>query len=167
MKAEQFTEWLKKHNACEDAIEWQEGKDLTIVWQTCHRGDWMLWLAKRAGVEKRLLVLTAAHCANTVRHLMKDERSRNAVDVAIRYGEGKATVEELQVAAYAAYAAYAYAADAAAAAAAAAAPAAAARAAAAAASDAARADAARAAAAAAASVDFDALAKRAFESGVK
>ena len=116
MKAEQFTEWLKKHNACEDAIEWQEGKDLTIVWQTCHRGDWMLWLAKRAGVEKRLLVLTAAHCANTVRHLMKDERSRNAVDVAIRYGEGKATVEELQVAAYAAYAAYAYAADAAAAA---------------------------------------------------
>jgi hypothetical protein len=51
---------------------------------------------------------------------MTDERSRNAVDVAIRYGNGDATDEELKAAAYAAYAAdaadadaYAYAADAA------------------------------------------------------
>jgi hypothetical protein len=41
------------------------------------------------------LTLTKGHCANTVRHLMKDKRSRDAVDAAIAYGEGKITREEL------------------------------------------------------------------------
>jgi len=49
---------------------------------------------------------------------MKDERSRNAVEVAIRYGYSEATEEELAAAAAAAYAAAAAAAYAAAAAAA-------------------------------------------------
>ena len=53
---------------------------------TCHRGDWLLWLAERVDVERRLLVLAGALCANTVRHLMEDERTTRAVDVAIAYG---------------------------------------------------------------------------------
>ena len=64
----------------------------------------MLWFAWHK-VSKRKIVLAAALCANEVRHLMQDERSTNAVDVAIRYGNGKATEEELEdaarVAAYA------------------------------------------------------------------
>jgi hypothetical protein len=102
-----FKEKLIKLIACKDAIDWAGDMTIEQVWETCDRGDWMLWLAAEVGVEKRLLVLTGAHCANTVRHLMKDERSINAVDVAIRYGEGKATEEELSAAYYDAVAALA------------------------------------------------------------
>ena len=50
----------------------------------------------------RELTLAKGHCANTVRHLMKDQRSIDAVDAAIAFGEGKITKEELLK--YAAYA---------------------------------------------------------------
>ena len=155
-------ELLLKLKACGPAIDWAGDKTIEEIWATCHRGDWMLWLARKLNIDKRVLTLAKGHCANTVRHLMKDERSIAAVDMAIKYGEGNATDSELAAAADAAYDATAdaydayaadYAADAAAAyAAAAAAAAAAAYAAAAYAADAAdaAADAAAYAAAAAA-----------------
>ena len=63
----------------------------------------MLWLARKLNIDKRVLTLAKGHCANTVRHLMKDERSIAAVDMAIKYGEGNATDSELAAAADAAY----------------------------------------------------------------
>jgi hypothetical protein len=102
--------------ACEGARVWAKGKTIEEVINTCHRGDWLLWLAKKVDVDFRLLTLAKGHCAATVLHLMKDELSRKAVEVAIRYGEGNATDAELRAADAAAYAAdaAAYAADAAA-----------------------------------------------------
>jgi hypothetical protein len=102
-----FKEYLKSLNACEPAVEWAGDKPIEQIVAECHRGDWLLWLAKRCGVELQPLTLAKGHCANTVRHLMTDERSLKAVDVAIAFGEGKATREELDDAADAAYAAYA------------------------------------------------------------
>lgn len=52
--------------------------------------------------EKRLF---AVFCAKQVKHLMKDERSLNAVEVAERYANGLATKEELEYARYDALAA--------------------------------------------------------------
>ena len=111
---------LKKLDACKSAIEFSKGfKTYKEVWENCPRGDWMLWLASRLKIDKRLLTLAKGKCAQTVLHLMKDERSRNAVQAAINFGEGLITEDELRTAAdaaaYAAYAADAYAADAAAA----------------------------------------------------
>ena len=111
-----FKELLIKLNACEEAREWARDMPIEEIVSTCHRGDWLLWLAKKVDVDLRLRTLAKGHCANTVRHLMKDERSIKAVDVAIAFGEGKATREELDAAAYAAVAAVAAAAGAAAAA---------------------------------------------------
>jgi hypothetical protein len=119
-----FKDLLIQLDACPTAREWAADMPIEEVVATCHRGDWLLWLAKKVDVDLRLRTLAKGHCANTVRHLMKDERSINAVDVAIAFGEGKATREELDAAAAAAYAAafaaaayaYAAAADAAAAA---------------------------------------------------
>ena len=114
-----MTELLKKLHACKESIIWAENKTWEDIYNTCHRGDWLLWLFKRTNPgDFQLLTLAKGHCANTVRHLMKDKRSKIAVDVAIAFGEGEATIEELNNAAYAAYAAYAanaaaYAADAA------------------------------------------------------
>ena len=107
-------ELLIKLNACNEAREWASNKSIDEIWATCHRGDWMLWLARKLNIDKRVLTLAKGHCANTVRHLMKDERSIAAVDMAIKYGEGNATDSELAAAADAAYDATADAYDAAA-----------------------------------------------------
>ncbi len=97
-----FKELLIKLDACEEAREWARDMPIEEIVSTCHRADWLLWLAKKVDVDLRLRTLAKGHCANTVRHLMKDERSLNAVDVAIAFGEGKATREELDAAAAAA-----------------------------------------------------------------
>jgi len=104
-------ELLQKLNACKDAIEWAGDKSWEECYATCHRGDWLLWLFKRTNPDDlQLLTLAKGRCANTVRHLMKDERSIKAVDAAIAFGEGKISREELDAAANAAAnaAAYAY-----------------------------------------------------------
>jgi len=105
-----FNQYLQSKGACEPAVEWAENKTIEEVVATCHRGDWLLWLAKKCDIGLQPLTLAKGHCANTVRHLMKDERSIKAVEVAIAFGEGKATREELDAAAADASfaAAYAY-----------------------------------------------------------
>ena len=100
MNALQFAEYLKSINACDPACKWQEGKDLETVWNTCERGDWMIWLLVNSEneVTDRELRLIAVKCARQVQHLMKDERSINALDVAERFANGEATQEELNAA---------------------------------------------------------------------
>ena len=100
-----FKQYLESLKACDDAIEWAGDKPIEQVVAECHRGDWLLWLAKKCGVELQPLTLAKGHCANTVRHLMTDERSVKAVDVAIAFGEGRATRDELDAATSASYAA--------------------------------------------------------------
>ena len=151
---ETLKELLVELNACEDACEWAGDKTIEDVIASCHRGDWLLWLAKKVEMDLQPLTLAKGHCAATVLHLMKDERSKKAVQVAIDFGNALATRDQLDAAA--ADAAYA-AADARADAAAAYAAYAAARAAAA---DAAAADAYAAARAAAADAAADAVAAK-------
>jgi DNA-binding NarL/FixJ family response regulator len=102
-----FTEYLKSINACSDAVEWAANKTVEEVVATCHRGDWLLWLASKCDIGLQPLTLAKGHCANTVRHLLKDDRSIKAVDTAIAFGEGRATREELDAAYATAYGTYA------------------------------------------------------------
>ena len=96
-------ELLKKLNACEPAIEWAENKTWEEIYKTCHRGDWLLWLFKETNPDDlQKITLAKGHCAATVLHLMEDERSINAVKVAIAFGEGNASREDLNAASYAA-----------------------------------------------------------------
>jgi hypothetical protein len=95
-------ELLIKLNACDEAIEWAGDRTIEEIVKDCDRGDWLLWLAKKIGIKLQPLTLAKGHCANTVRHLMKNERSIKAVDMAIAFGEGRATMEELNNAANAA-----------------------------------------------------------------
>jgi hypothetical protein len=98
-------ELLIKLNACREAIEWAGDRTIEQIVKDCDRGDWLFWLAKKIGIERQPLTLANGHCANTVRDLMKNERSTEAVDMAIAFGEGRATMEELNNAAAASYAA--------------------------------------------------------------
>ena len=105
---------LEKLSACREAIEWvKDQKSPEKAWQNCHRGDWMLWIAKKLDVDDRLLTLAKATCANQVRSLMTDQRSLDALDACFRYANGELTREELNTFAYAAYDAASDAADAA------------------------------------------------------
>jgi hypothetical protein len=106
-----FNQYLQSVEACEPAVEWAGNKTIEEVVATCDRGDWLLWLAQECDIGLQPLTLVKGHCANTVRHLMKDERSIKAVDVAIAFGEGKATRQELDDAYDDAYDAAAYRAD--------------------------------------------------------
>ena len=95
-------ELLIKLRGCSEAREWAGDKTIEEIVEQCHRGDWLLWLAAKIDIGLQPLTLAKGHCANTVGHLMKDERSIKAVDIAIAFGEGKATREELDKAADAA-----------------------------------------------------------------
>lgn len=105
MKKEHF-DFLKTNKACESGLKWAEKQsDLYELWNNCHRGDWLLWLAKKLKVDERKHMLCAALCAHTVAHLMTDRRSREAVRIAFLWGRGKATDEKLLSARKAAWAA--------------------------------------------------------------
>ena len=66
------------------------------AWEACHRGDWMLSAARLLEVDFRTTTLAQGHCANTVRHLMKDPRSTAAVDAAIAFGRGEVDIDKLR-----------------------------------------------------------------------
>jgi len=58
-----------------------------------------LWVIMRTElVSEKLMRLFAVWCARQVQHLMKDERSINAIDVAEKFANGLATKEELATA---------------------------------------------------------------------
>jgi hypothetical protein len=94
-----FNQYLKSLEACQTAIDWAGDKTIEQVVADCHRGDWLLWLAQKCDIGLQPLTLAKGHCANTVRHLMTDNRSIKAVDTAIAFGEGRASREELDSAA--------------------------------------------------------------------
>ena len=105
--------------ACEDARIFANNKTIEKVVKEVQRGDWLLWLAKKLDIPIKPLTLAKARCAKTVIHLMKDQRSIDAVNIAEKFGLGECTLNKLLLAAndatnaaaadtaYAVYAAYA------------------------------------------------------------
>ncbi len=118
MKTKDF---LKKHSACKAGAKWalSIGGDMVDVWEAMiEQGehDWLLWTATKPGVFPdsvlrnlacRFVRETPLSDGRRVWDLLKDERSRRAVEVAELYANGKATDGELQAAYAAADAAYA------------------------------------------------------------
>lgn len=116
-KMDNFIEAMKteidKFDPCSDGLDFRKKfKTFEEAWNACERGDWMLWIAAKLKVDIRILTLAKGLCANTVKHLMKDNRSTAAVDAAIAFGNGEIDENELETAARSARAAngvYAYA----------------------------------------------------------
>lgn len=91
-------EFCRKHWACFDGMKWavENCKDMDEVWEKA-KPEWLIWVATREGVltdkERRLFVVW---CARQVQHIMADDRSIAALDVAERYANGNATLQELK-----------------------------------------------------------------------
>lgn len=99
---------IEIYDPCIEAVQFRsQFNTFKEAWDACHRGDWMLWIAKKVEVDTRMLILAKGRCVETVKHLMKDEGSKKAVEVAIAFGEGEASEQELQTACDAAATAYA------------------------------------------------------------
>jgi len=132
--AEKFegVEWLKKIarlDPCEEALIWlKDQPSLKEAYTNCARGDWLLWLARRLEIDRKLIVLAACECAEqSLKYIPKGEdRPRQAIETARAWTRGEATLEQVRAtataadaaaadaaaayaAAYAAYAADAYA----------------------------------------------------------
>jgi hypothetical protein len=107
MTIEQFCE---KHGACEPDQTWvlANCKTMREAWDHAPEPGWVVWIATRPGVlTERELRLFMCFCARQNWHLLTDPRSRNVVEVAERYADGRASQEELAAARVAAWTAYA------------------------------------------------------------
>lgn len=88
---------IKKFDPCSDGFRFYEKfETFEAAWNSCPRGDWMLWMAKKMTVGKRKLTLAKGLCAQTVINLMKGEISKRAVQAAIDYGNGIIESNELR-----------------------------------------------------------------------
>ena len=116
---------IREHNPCKDGWEKlltylgktkADDEPLAITTIIDSNGlDDALWCLRAVEGHHKEIRLFAVWCARQVQHLMKDQRSLDALDVAERYANGDATDAELTAAADAARAAAADAARAAAA----------------------------------------------------
>ena len=117
-RADSIQPLLERLDACGDARKWARQRTLAEAWSECPRGDWLLWLAGRLGIDRRVLV--AATCA-VVRPALRyvpagEDRPRLAIEAAEAgaRGEEGVTLERVRWAAADAYDAAAYATEAAA-----------------------------------------------------
>jgi hypothetical protein len=100
-----FAEHKPCYNPAEKYGEW-EGTILDLMQHPDIPAKDKVWAFTREGiVDDKTLRLFAVACARRVQNLMQDKRSINALDVAERYANGKATEDELAAASDAAWAA--------------------------------------------------------------
>jgi len=102
-----FKQQLIDMNACHEAVVWVGRKSLKTAWSKCERGDWMLWLAGKLDIDRKLLVLAACDCAEPALKLIPEgeDRPRQAIQTARDWCNGLASLEDVRNAANAANAA--------------------------------------------------------------
>ena len=100
---------LERWGACTDGAEWYDGQDSYKAWRACKRGDWMLWVAGRLDIDRKLLVLAACDCAALALRYVEDgeDRPRMAIETARAWCRGEATLDDVGATAHAAHASYA------------------------------------------------------------
>ena len=106
MTAKQLESLLEELGACSGAREWQRGKSLAVAWNTCERGDHLLWFAMRMAGRKgwptrKQVILAACDCAELALAVApKNEKApANAISTVRRWARGKATLREVRAAA--------------------------------------------------------------------
>ena len=86
-------------NACAEAVEWASRfATPEQAWAACERGDWMLWLVGRAGIEREKLVLVACECARLALPHTSDERVKKAIEVTEAWARGEVAIEDVRAA---------------------------------------------------------------------
>jgi len=99
---------LSNVGACEEAKRWLAAERLRAPmatksqerWDACQRGDWMLWLAAKANVDRKRVVMAACACARlALVHVPAGEmRPLAAIETAEAWCRGEATIEQVKAA---------------------------------------------------------------------
>jgi hypothetical protein len=75
-----FSDKESRLSCQQSALKWAQTQDNpNDAWTTCPRGDWLLYLAVRLGVEHRAVVLAAWTCARLGLPYTRDERPLQAI----------------------------------------------------------------------------------------
>jgi hypothetical protein len=91
------TEILERFDpSCQTALDWVNGLTAREAWKTCHRGDWLIWIAEKLSIDEKKLYLCNAKILYQIIHLMTDSRIRNTVWAVYLYGCGKISFEDLR-----------------------------------------------------------------------
>ncbi len=113
-----ITARLERLLPCYEATKWLGRRTSPErAWRACRRGDWLLWVASRLNVDRKLLALATCDCATLALEYVPDgeERPRLAIEAARAWanGDGSVSLDDVRDAARAAraaaYAAHAYA----------------------------------------------------------
>lgn len=88
---------LKSYNACHGALVWIGDRTPYQAWRQCERGDWLLWTAKRLGVQHELVVQAACDCAElSLSHAREGEdRARLAIEEAKHWIKGRSRLSRV------------------------------------------------------------------------
>jgi len=105
-------EHLTRLGACAEGKKWialpeNASKTPAQLWDACHRGDWLLWLAYHQSVDLMLMTLAACDCARLALPFVPagDDRPRLCIETAEAYTRGEATMDDMRIAALASLAA--------------------------------------------------------------
>ena len=91
---------LLPSSACDPARQWVAVSEGTPerLWDTCQRGDWMLWLCARIGVDRKLVVLAACDCAETAPGHSEIPAAVECIRVTRAWCRGEAAIDEVRMA---------------------------------------------------------------------
>jgi hypothetical protein len=82
MNRESFNRWLTENEACAPAVNWcAEHPELSVpgLVSICHRGDWILWLYRKAGYSPEVLVPVAYRAATRAMVYASDALDRAGI----------------------------------------------------------------------------------------
>jgi hypothetical protein len=100
---------LARLSACDPAVEWVKRTKGTPaqLWAKCPDATWSLWLAGRAEVGRKAVVLAACDCARLALPYTTDPRVLACIKTTEAWCRGEATIEQVRQAQRGAWAAYA------------------------------------------------------------
>jgi len=107
-------EKLERIGTCEEGLKWISSQSsIEEAWKKCVRGDWLLWYiaktikVKHGPAHKKLVLCCCKVARQAIKHVEKGEkRPLNAIQKVENWAKNKgATLEEVRLAAAAAYAA--------------------------------------------------------------
>ena len=93
---------IRAAGACNDARKWlRDQPDPVTAWNSCERGDWLLWIAARVITnpqQRMIVVLAACDCAEPALAYAPagEDRPRQCIETVRAWTRGEATIEQLR-----------------------------------------------------------------------
>lgn len=94
--AEEAHAWLAREGAQRDLVEWALpfGAHFERLWEACPRGDWLLALAARLNVDRRVLVAAACRCVEPALEYVAEDEPRPLVCLSALYAWSRGEASE-------------------------------------------------------------------------